>query len=34
MIKATLTIQPIEAVESFDITVVLTDQDMTVEEEE
>ena len=31
-IKATLTIKPIEAVENFDITVVLTDEDATVEE--
>ena len=33
-IKATITIQPIEAVESFDINIILTDQDTTVEEEE
>ena len=33
-IKATLTIQPIEAVESFDINIVLTDQDATVKEDE
>ena len=31
-IKAVLTIKPIEAVESFDITVVLTEEDATVEE--
>ena len=31
-IKATLTIKPIEAVESFDINVVLTDEEATVEE--
>lgn len=32
LIKATLTIKPIEAVESFDINVMLTDQDASVEE--
>ena len=32
LIKATLTIQPIEAVESFDFTIVLTDEEATVEE--
>lgn len=32
LIKATLTIQPIEAVESFDFTIVLTDEDTTIEE--
>ena len=34
LIKATITIQPIEAVESFDINIILTDQDATVLEEE
>jgi len=32
LIKATLTIQPIEAVESFDFTIVLTDEEATIEE--
>ena len=32
-IKATLTIRPIEAVESFDITILLTDDEASVEEE-
>ena len=32
LIKATLTIKPIEAVESFDINVMLTDEDAIVEE--
>ena len=32
LIKATLTIQPIEAVESFEFTIVLTDEDATIEE--
>ena len=32
-IKATLTIKPIEAVESFDITIVLTDEEASIEEE-
>ena len=32
MIKATLTIRPIEAVESFDINIVLTDEEATIEE--
>lgn len=31
-IKATLTIQPIEAVESFDINIILTDEEATIEE--
>lgn len=31
-IKATLTIQPIEAVESFDINIVLTDEEVTIED--
>lgn len=31
-IKATLTIQPIEAVESFDINIILTDDEATIEE--
>ena len=34
LIKATVTIQPIEAVESFDINIVLTDQDADVYEGE
>ena len=32
MIKATLTIRPIEAVESFDINIILTDEEATIEE--
>lgn len=31
-IKATLTIQPIEAVESFDINIILTDEEVTIED--
>ena len=31
-LKATLTIRPIEAVESFDINVYLTDEDMIIDE--